>query len=75
MWYAFGAYNSPTLYGWTQDPAVAKAALGGLNKDREINVYGMEVISDEEAERLGLPQRSDLWFDDDTRLEDFEDNC
>lgn len=81
MWYAFGAYNSETLYGWTRDPEVAKAALARLNQGREINLYGMEELGDDTDEfdlygdgrMVNLAEWSGLLFDDDTRLEDIED--
>lgn len=34
MWYRLTAHNEQTLFGWTQDPAVAEAALRSLNCDR-----------------------------------------
>ena len=81
MWYVFRAYNTEAQFGWTQIPAVAKAALEWLNRDREINVYSMDRLGDAAdetgqpnyPEALPLRDRTDLLFDDDTQIGDFTD--
>lgn len=44
MWYAIKAWNQETLYGYTDDPAVAEAAVNRLNAGREINLYAAEPL-------------------------------
>lgn len=81
MWYKLTAYNQETRYGWTQDPAVAQAALEWLNKGREINVYSLEALGDDtdefdiygNGEKHNLAYRNDHLFTADTSPEDFED--
>lgn len=70
MWYKFEAYNSETLFGWTQDERVAKAYSYLINVDRKVNVYSMTELSEAEAAELDLESRNDLVFDDDTTIED-----
>lgn len=70
MWYKFEAYNSETLFGWTQDERVAKAYSCLINVDRRVNVYSMTELSEAEAAELDLESRNDLVFDDDTTVED-----
>lgn len=44
MWYAIKAYNSETLYGWTEDEAVVNAAVDRLNAGRHINMWASEPL-------------------------------
>ena len=80
MWYKITAYNTEARYGWTDDPAVAQAALDWLNKGREVNVYSLEALGDDtdefdlygDGEKHNLEDRNDHLFTADTRVEDFE---
>lgn len=49
--FKFSAFNSQALFGWG-DEAEAEAYCDHLNRDREINVYSFEEITDaDEIER------------------------
>lgn len=73
MFYAFTAYNSETLYGWTTNEAVLKAMLDRLNRKREINLYSAEALGDTDETRDLSGQlmvfRDDLIIDDDTTVD------
>jgi len=45
--YKFTAYNSQALYGWGTEVEADQYA-DHLNRDREINVYGYQLITDPE---------------------------
>ena len=53
--YAFTAYNTEAEYGFGSESQAAEY-LAHLNKDREINLYEMEVsdLTDDEAENLAF---------------------
>lgn len=77
-WYAFRAYNSETHYGWAESPALVEAALGELNRGREVNLYSAEYLSDSDDETgkpdgngLRLMDRTDLVLTGDSTLDDF----
>ena len=73
MWYKFTAYNSQTLYGWTDDQRIADAACDRLNHGREIDLYGYRTLTDEEAVELGPDgENCDVIFGQDTTLADYE---
>jgi hypothetical protein len=74
MWYAFKAWNSETLYGWTTYPEIAEAVCDNLNNGRDINLYSPVELgeTDEEASAatgLTFPQH-EVVCDDDTSLLD-----
>ena len=62
--YQYRAHNDESFYGWTEDPAIATAALGWLNKGREVGLYTVELVEE---------GHGDLIFDNDTTLDDFGD--
>lgn len=87
MWYKLYAHNEEYRYGWTENAAVAKAALAYLNRrqdiinDREgnppsINRWGMEKLGNEtdSFEINGIMvdlSRCELLFTDQTTVADF----
>ena len=71
MWYAFRAYNSATLYGYTDNPAIAEAYCERLNRNREVNVYSVQAVTDN-ALLNELDSGGHTVFTQDTRLEDLE---
>lgn len=76
MWDRYDAYNQETLYGWTSNEAVAEAALAWINRGREINVYSMTCLGDDENEAddqgTRLVDKGGHIFVDDTSPEEFE---
>ena len=74
MWYKFTASGRETLYGWTEDKAVAKAAKLHLDRldrqqGRDVDLYAMECIGvGDENDGDGR----DAMFDDNTTVEDYE---
>jgi hypothetical protein len=59
--YAFTAYNTETQYGFgTEDEATEY--LEWLNKDKEINLYEMEIsdLTDDQADTLAINLRDNL---------------
>lgn len=71
MYYLLKAWNQETRWGWTQYPEVAAAACDALNRGREINLYAVYEITNEEAQEHGLTGRDDALFTDDTSVADF----
>ena len=79
MWYKLTVYNSETLYGWTRDPNVARAATDWLNRNSEVNCYRLEQLGDNtdlfdlygDGQLHDLSDRTDLMFDNDTTTEDY----
>ncbi|WP_448205328.1 hypothetical protein [Azospirillum sp. sgz302134] len=59
-WYAFRAYNSQTLYGWGT-AAEAARYVDAINVGKEINLYGIDELSAEQIEDLGLEKRDDVF--------------
>lgn len=73
MFYELRAYNSQTRWGWTTNPAVAEAAAAALNAGKEINLYHVHELTDEEAAERGYgDHRDDAMFGDDTAVTDFD---
>ena len=57
--FAFRAYNTETLYGWGA-AADAEEYADALNRNREINVFGVYPLTTEEAAELNLEDRTDV---------------
>lgn len=69
MWYEFKAYNSETLYGYTDRPAIAEAYCDQLNRNREINVYAVQAVTDKNLLNE-LDSGVHAVFNQDTSLDD-----
>lgn len=83
MWYRFTARGRETLYGWTEDRAVAEAAVAHLDRldeksRREFDFYGFECLGadgvDEETAELCVRLNRGPWdgllIDDDTTVDE-----
>jgi hypothetical protein len=59
--YTFTAYNTETQYGYGTENE-AQQYLSFLNRDREINLYEMEIsgLTDEQADTLAFNLRDSL---------------
>jgi hypothetical protein len=70
--YEFTACQREIIYGYGTE-AEARRYLGWLNRDRDINVYEMEVsnLSDDEADTLAMNLRE--WVLDVYSIEEAED--
>lgn len=76
MWYQFKAWNSNTLYGYTDSQAVVAAVLEHLNRSREINVYSATELTDAEALALGVDDDySGAICTQDTTVSDYADEA
>ena len=69
MWYAFKAFNSTTLYGYTHDTAIAEAYCDRLNRNRDINVYSFQTVTDNNL-LTELDNGTHAVFNQDTSLND-----
>lgn len=77
MWYKFSANNQDARYGYSEDADVAQAAVDHLNQGREIDLWTLDCLGDDEYEADGsdirLADRSDLIITFDSTVSDFRD--
>lgn len=59
--YKFSSYKSESIYGFGNESEASKY-LEWLNKDREFNLYEMEIsdLTNEQADTLAINLRDDL---------------